>query len=82
MANRTYNGTRHFFDCKPDCEGRKPGCQDHCERYLTKRAQLDEINRKKRLEKEARAYTYDIVNERRDQFARKRRDYPRTKFRH
>lgn len=82
MANRMWNNTRYFFDCKPDCKERKPGCHDHCERYLTKRAQLDEINRQKTLEKEAKSYTYDVINDKRDRYARLRRNYPNAKFHH
>ena len=82
MANRMWNNTRYFFDCMPDCEGRKPGCQDHCEKYLTKRAQLDEINKERRLKYIASEYLYDSVNKKKDQIARLRRNYPNTKFHH
>lgn len=82
MANRMWNNTRYFFDCKPDCEERKPGCQDHCERYLAKRAQLDEMNRQKRLKYEASAYICESVEKKRDRIARIRRDYPNSKFHH
>lgn len=82
MANCTYNSTRYFFDCKPDCEKRKPGCHDHCDSYQTKRAQLDEINKQHRLKYLASEYMYDSIKKKKDRISRLKRSYPNSKFHH
>ena len=76
----SFNKGRFFINCPPDCPTRKPGCHDHCEKYQTSRAKLDEINRQKRLKYEASAYVCESVNKRLDRRAKLHRKYPKAKF--
>ena len=77
---KSFNKSRYFFDCPPDCPKRKPACHDHCKIYQEKRAELDEINRQRKLKYEATAYVSESVIKKRDRMARTRRDYPKSKF--
>ena len=71
-----YWSSRQFFDCKPDCPERKPGCHDHCERYQKKRAQLDAWNAAERKRKEAAVPTIDTLVKKKDSQAKLRRNIP------
>lgn len=75
-----FNKSRHFFDCEPNCERRKPGCQDHCERYLKKRAELDALNAAEKKRKEAWDYTIQSIVKKKDQNAKRRKDTPKRKL--
>lgn len=79
---KSFKKSQYFFDCPPDCPKRRPACQDHCDTYLKKRAELDEINRQRRLKYEASAYICESVKKKQDRIARLRRDYPNSKFHH
>lgn len=72
----SYWNSRYFFDCKPDCPKRKPGCQDHCRTYLDKRAELDALNEAERKRKEAGILATISSVKRKDAQARLRRNIP------
>lgn len=42
MSNHPWRSGRRMFDCGADCPNRKPGCQDHCEKYARDKAKWDE----------------------------------------
>lgn len=44
--------------CPPDCELRKPGCHDHCERFQAIKKQNEELKEKIKQEK----YKERLVN--------------------
>ena len=54
-----FNKSRNFFDCGPKCEKRKPGCHDHCESYLKKRAELTQIREAEKQRVEIDQYTIE-----------------------
>ena len=41
MSNHPWRRMTHIFTCEPDCPERKPGCQDHCEKYIREKAEHD-----------------------------------------
>ena len=49
----------YFQFCKPNCEKRKPGCQDRCDFYAERRKLWDERKAILNADKEARQYTTD-----------------------
>lgn len=70
----SFNRSRTIFDCPPNCEGRKPGCHSHCQRYLEKRAIQDKMNADNRRKREIDCYQIDHVMNARDVKAKKKRD--------
>lgn len=69
-----FNRSRSIFNCPPNCPGRKPGCHDHCDTYLEKRALQDRINADRRRKREIDCYQIESVMTARDIKAKKRRD--------
>ena len=36
-----YRSNNGIFSCEPNCVNRKPGCHDHCEKYMREKAEHD-----------------------------------------
>lgn len=66
---------------RADCEGRKPGCHDRCEKYLGERAKLNNLKRQARLANEAEAYTREMVAKRKNDLAKRNKDRGVPKWR-
>ena len=60
MASK-FNGSRYFFDCPPNCEGRKPGCQDHCKRRQEQKAEWDKLKAADRQRRDIDNYVISSV---------------------
>lgn len=45
MSNHPWRARNGTFNCPPDCENRKPGCQDHCEQHAKDKAKYEERKR-------------------------------------
>lgn len=56
MSNHPWRTNKVYFNCPPNCPNRKPGCQDHCERYAKDRAIYNEHKRIERDRKKLDHY--------------------------
>ena len=45
MSNHPWRARNGRFNCPPNCENRKPGCQDRCEQYAKDKARDAERKR-------------------------------------
>lgn len=62
------------YKCCMECTvDRKPGCHDHCERYLKIKAKYDEEKHKTRVDDTLRLYVGTKKAERMDKFAKKKK---------
>lgn len=52
----SFNRSRGFFTCPPNCPDRKPACQDHCETYARDKARHDEYRAKEQRKHEVDQY--------------------------
>ena len=80
MPKSLFNCQRHFFDCPPDCPKRKPACHSHCDTYLKKRAELDELNATEKKRKAIDRYTIEQVVKYRNEKAIKDRNVPKKRY--
>ena len=71
---------RSFFKCEPDCPKRKPGCQDHCDTYLTAKAKHDARKKEYYGDQNIRQYMAEKNARARDITAKHRKDTKRTKW--
>ena len=46
----------NFHFCRPKCESRTPGCQDHCDFYAERRKVWDELKAKANADRDTRQY--------------------------
>ena len=51
-----------IFTCTPDCEGRKPGCHDHCEKYQRERAEWERRKAIENRDMGLKRYTLTILS--------------------
>lgn len=62
-----------MIKCCKGCEKRHPFCHSSCEIYLQERAELDEVNKVKRLESEYNACAKRLSIERKKQWQMKKK---------
>lgn len=53
-----------MFTCGPNCENRKPGCHDHCEKYQRERAAYDKRKAELDKDREVMNYTLKLITKR------------------
>lgn len=51
-----------MFSCEPNCEKRKPGCHDHCEKYQKERAAFDKRKAELAEDKKVMDYTLRLLS--------------------
>lgn len=61
------------FPCK-NCPKRYPGCHDKCEDYQKAKHENDSARKALQSKRNIEAYSIDLIRDRRDRFARHRRD--------
>lgn len=71
--NNVFNKRRTVFTCEPQCSGRKPGCQDHCEKYLTEKAKNDRIRKREAEEHKIDDYTIGTIYRRMNDSAKQKK---------
>lgn len=69
-----------FFNCPPDCPKRKPGCQDHCDTYLTAKVKHDARKKEYYGDRDIRQYIAEKNCKARDIDAKHRKDSRSTKW--
>lgn len=72
--------TRSFFKCDPKCPKRNPGCQDHCDTYLTAKAKHDSRKEEYYGNAQLRQYLAERCIKARDIHAKQKRDPKASKW--
>ena len=58
------------YPCTRDCPDRVPGCHDHCKRYIEKKAVLDELKAKDRIDQGITTYICGNIRKTKDSSAK------------
>lgn len=69
-----------MFTCSPNCENRKPGCHDHCEKYQEERAAYDKRKAEFTKDREIMNYTLSMMSARANYRAMYNRNDRRRKW--
>ena len=71
---------RSFFKCEPKCPKRKPGCQDHCDIYLTAKTKHDARKKEYYGDRDITQYIAEKHCKAKDLNAKQRKDSKSNKW--
>lgn len=77
----SFNKSRQFFHCPPNCPDRKPACQDHCPIHAKDKAEYEKLKAAEYKKKLVDYYVTDRIANDHDARTKKKKSFGKSNWR-